>query len=239
MAQRACRIHEIIDEDKGLALDLADDVHHFRLVRTRATFVDDGEIRIVEALGQSSCPDHTADVGRHDHQVLVFLLPGIAEQHGRRIHVVDRNIEETLNLIRMQINGQHAIDTGAGNHVGDQLRRDRHAHRARATILTCVSEVRNHRRDARRRRTSACIDHHQQLHQMIVRWRARRLHDEHIATADVLEQLDRDLAVTEPADRCPSERDGQVAADFISERLIGVARKHRHRCTIHQETSRL
>ena len=108
----------------------------------------------------------------------ILLLPHIAEQHRRRIHVVHRDIEESLDLVGVQIDRQQAIDARARNHVRHQLRRDRHAHRARPAILARIAEIRNHRGDARGRSTPARVRHHQQLHQVIVRRRRRRLHDE-------------------------------------------------------------
>ena len=50
------------------------------------------------------------------------------------------------------------------------------------------------------------VDHHQQLHQVVVRRRARRLHDEHVPAAHVLLDLDLHLAVGEAADVGAAER---------------------------------
>jgi hypothetical protein len=40
-----------------------------------------------------------ADVGRHDQQVVVVALPQVAEQDRRRVDVVDRDVEEPLDLV--------------------------------------------------------------------------------------------------------------------------------------------
>ena len=45
LTQRARRIHHVIDQHAGLAFDLADDIHHLRLIRPRPAFVDDGQDR--------------------------------------------------------------------------------------------------------------------------------------------------------------------------------------------------
>ena len=57
------------------------------------------------------------------------------------------------------------------------------------------------------RRALQRIDHHQQLHQVVVRRRADRLQHEHVLAADVLEDLDHHLAVAEAADLRASQRD--------------------------------
>ena len=115
----------------------------------------------------------------------------------------------------MQVDRQHAIDARARDHVGDELRRDRHARRARPPVLARVAEVRHHRGDARRRRAPAGIDHDQQLHQVVVGRRARRLHDEHVAAAHVLHHLDVHLAVGEPSDVGAPSGVCQVTRDVV------------------------
>ena len=64
------------------------------------------------ARSQPSClasarAHHAADVGRNDHQVLVVLLVQVAQQHRRGVDVVHRNVEETLDLVGVQVHGQH------------------------------------------------------------------------------------------------------------------------------------
>ena len=74
VAQRAAGIDDVVVKQAVLAVDVADDVHHFGLARPLAPLVDDGELR-VDALGQRARAHHAADVGRNDHDVgqLVFL----------------------------------------------------------------------------------------------------------------------------------------------------------------------
>ena len=72
----------------------------------------------------------------------------------------------------MQVHRQHAVRAGRAEQVRHQLGRDRHA-RLVLAILPRVAVVRNHRRDARRRRAAERVDHHAQLHDGAGR-RARR-----------------------------------------------------------------
>ncbi len=79
--ERAGGIHHVIDEHTGLALHIADDVHHLRLIRPRAPLVDDRQVRVVEALRESPRAHHAADIRRHHDHVPVRLFPGITQQH--------------------------------------------------------------------------------------------------------------------------------------------------------------
>jgi len=96
------------------------------------------------------------------------LFPDVAEQDRRRIHVVDRNIEEALDLVGMQIDRQHALHSGRLQHVGDHLGRDRNPCRARPPILAGVAKVRDGRGDAPGGGPLQGIHHHHQFHQIVV-----------------------------------------------------------------------
>ena len=209
--------------------DVTDDVHHLRLVRPRPAFVDDGQVRVVEALRQRPRTHHATDVRRHHDDVLVALPVRIAQQHRRGVHVVHRDVEESLDLLGVQIDGQQPVHARALQHVRHELRRDRGARRARPPILARVAEVRHHRGDARRRGAPRRVDHHEQLDQVLVHRRTRGLHDEHIAPAHVLHQLDVHFAVGKPSDVGAAQRRGQVTRDVMGQCLVGIAREQRQR----------
>jgi hypothetical protein len=69
---------------------------------------------------------HTADVGRHDDQVFVVLLAQVTQQYGRGVNVVDRDVKKALNLVGVQVHGQHTVNTHGLQHVGHHLGRNRH-----------------------------------------------------------------------------------------------------------------
>ena len=74
---RAGGVNDIVDEDAGLAVYIADDLHHLALVRDlmRAAFVDDREIGVVDLLRELPRAHNAADVGRDDgHKVMLDLL---------------------------------------------------------------------------------------------------------------------------------------------------------------------
>ena len=93
-----------------LPLDVADDVHHRGDVRARAALVDDRQVRVVEALGDRPRAHHAADVRRHHDQVVrAVRAPDVGEQQRRGIDVVDRDVEEALDLVGVQVDRQHAV----------------------------------------------------------------------------------------------------------------------------------
>ena len=137
--------------------------------------------------------------------IVRFGIPSraqVIDDHRRREQVIDRDVEEPLDLRLVQIHRQHPIRAGRAQQVGHQLRRDRHA-RLVLAILPRVAVVRNHRRDPRRRRAAERVDHDAQLDEVLVDRRARRLDDEHVRAADVLVDLERHFRVRKTAAAAP------------------------------------
>ena len=122
----------------------------------------------------------------------------------------------------MQVHRQHALDADRLEHVGDDLGADRHARRARPAVLARVAEVGDHGGDAPGRGALQRIDHDQQLHQVVVRRRAGRLHHEDVARAHVLVDLDRHLAVGEAADRRLAQLDAEVGGDLLGQDRVRI-----------------
>ena len=135
----------------------------------------------------------------------------VLDEHRRRVEVVERDVEEALDLGAVQIHGQRAVGAGDGDQVGDQLGGDRRA-RLVLAVLARVAEVRHHRGDAARRGALGGVEHDQQLHQ-VIRRRVRGLHDEHVAAADVLVEAHRDFAVLEARHLDVTERHLELLAD--------------------------
>ena len=127
------------------------------------------------------------------------MVPDIEREDRRRIEVVHRQVEEPLDLRRVQVERQHPRDPGDGQQVRHQLGADRRA-RLRPPVLPRIAEVGHHRGDPVRRRPAQRVAHDQEFHQVVVRRVRRRLDDEHVLAADVLVDLDEDLRVVEPLD---------------------------------------
>ena len=146
----------------------------------------------------------------------------VIDDHRRGEQVVDRNVKEPLDLRLVQVHRQHAVGAGRAEQVGHQLGRDRHA-RLVLAVLPRVAVIRNHRRDARRRRAAERVDHHAQLDQVPVDVGAGRLHDEDVGAADVLVDLERDFRVRKPLQPRVADRDLQKLRNLFGQRRMRAA----------------
>ena len=136
--------------------------------------------------------------------------------------MVDRNGEEALDLARVQVHRDHAVDTGALERVGDELRGDRLARR-RLLVLPRVGEPRDHGGDPLRRSELRRLDHDQQLDQVIVHRRVPGLDDEDVAAADRLAIADVGLAVREGLELDLAEHDPEPLGNRLGERGVRAA----------------
>ena len=229
VAQGAARVHDVVQQDAAAVLHVADDVHHFRHAGALAPLVDDGEIG-VQTLGQRAGAHHAADVRRH-HGHLADVGEGRADvllEHRGGHQVVRRDVEEALDLARVQVHRQHAVGAGLGDQVGDQLGRDRRAG-AGLPVLARVAVVGDDRRDAPGRPATQGVDGDQQLHQVVVGRERRRLDDEHVLAAHVLQDFDEHLHVRKTADARFGQRHAETGGDGLGQRTVAVAGKHLHR----------
>ncbi len=146
-AQGAAGVDHVVDDDAVAAGHVTDQVHDLGDVRAGTTLVDDGDVGIVQQLGDGTGTYHAADVRRHDHGGFEVLGLHVFQQHRAAEHVVDRDVEEALDLLGMQVNGQHAIHTDAGEEVGDDLGGDGNTGGADAAVLTGIAKVGNYGSD--------------------------------------------------------------------------------------------
>jgi hypothetical protein len=116
---------------------------------------------------------------------IVVLALEVSVEHWGCIQVVHWNIKEALDLGGMQIHSQNTIRAGAGDHIGDQFGRDGDAALI-FSILPRISKIRNDGSDLGSTGSLATVNHNQQFHQIVVHRRASWLHQEHIATADIV-----------------------------------------------------
>ena len=142
--------------------------------------------------------------------------------------MVHGNIEEALDLLRVEVHRQDTVDPGGHEQVGHQLGGNRHA-RLVFTVLPRVTVKRQHGGDPVRARPPQRVYHDEHLHQMMVRRGAGGLHHEHILPAHVLLDFHERLAVWEGLDSRFAQLDANVGADGLSQGLIGTAAKNLHR----------
>ena len=113
-----------------------------------------------------------------------MALAKVADENGFRVEMIYRNVEEALDLRRVEIHGKHSVDAGGGEQIGDQLGGDRHAWLVFA-VLSGIAEKRHHRGDPLRAGAAGGVHHDQELHQIVISRRTAWLDDENIGAADV------------------------------------------------------
>jgi hypothetical protein len=181
LAQGAGGIDQVVDQHAAAIAHVADDVHDLGLVgrgrRLSMIARSASSSRFANARARTTPPTSGDTTIRRGY----FWRQMSPEQDRRRVDVVDRDVEEALDLIGVQIHGQHAIGTRGTDHLRHQPGGDRHARGARTAVLPRIAEVGDDRGDALRRGPAQRVDHHQQLHQIVVGRRAGRLHHEHVA----------------------------------------------------------
>ena len=227
VAQRAARIHDVVNQDAGFARHFTDDVHDFRLARLLAALVDDGQRRI-EAFCQRTGAHHAAHVRRdHDRIAHVIVLLDVAHQDRAGKEIVRRDIEEALDLPGVKIKGEHPVCPCPGDHVGHELGRDRRA-RARFPVLPRVTEIRQHGSHPLGRGTLQCVDDDQQFHQVVVGGKAGGLHHEHVLAADVFLDFDEHFHVVEALNHGLNLRQVEIGADGFRQGPVAVTRHNFH-----------
>ena len=142
------------------------------------------------------------------------VLAQVRLEHGHRGEVVDRTVEEALDLAGVQVDRDHPLGTGGLEHVGHEAGGDRFATLGLA-VLAGVAVERADGGDALGRRAVRGVDHDQVLHQRVVD-RALvdavvALDDEHVRPADRLTEAAADLAVGELDEVVVTEFDVEVA----------------------------
>ena len=113
------------------------------------------------------------------------LGPKVIHKHRGAQQVVHRDVEEALDLVGVQVHGQHPVRAGTGDQVGHQLGGDGVAGLGLA-VLAGVAEVGDDGGDAPGGGPAEGVDHDEQFHEVVVHRRAGGLNDEYIGAADGL-----------------------------------------------------
>ena len=114
-------------------------------------------------------------------------------QGGQFVH---GDIEETLNLACVQVDGQESVGAGGGEEVGHQTGGNRYAGLV-FFIGPAVPVIGDHGSDSARRRPFECVDHDQQFHEVVIDRVTGRLDYEDITLPDVLANLNKGVVVGE------------------------------------------
>ena len=111
-------------------------------------------------LRKEASPLHAARVGRNHDQIGQVELAEMAHKNGAGEEMIHGDIEEALDLRRMQVTEQSAIGACGGKQIGNELGADGDA-RAILAVLAGVPVVGHHHRDSGRRGALECVNHYQ------------------------------------------------------------------------------
>src|SRR5207245_2190862 len=133
----------VIDHQDIFAFDVADDVHGLGLGDALAALVNDADFA-AENLGIHLGPLDVADVSRDENGVaqVEFEAAHPAGEDGDGVEVIDGDVEKSLHLGGVEIDGHDTVCAGALKQVCEELGRDRNTSGI-FSILSGVTKIRN------------------------------------------------------------------------------------------------
>ena len=135
-------------------------------------------------------------VRRDDNRIRELLRFEIIHDGRRGSQMFHRDVKKALNLSDVQVDGHDAICARSRQQIGDKPRADRLASRG-FSILTRVAVIRDDGGQLTRGRSTECVEHNAQFHEVFVDGSTRRLDDEDIRAANALLDLYVRLGVGE------------------------------------------
>ena len=147
--------------------------------------------------------------------------------------MIERNIEEALNLRGVQVERDNAARSGAFEKIRGELRGDRDAPFVFA-VLTRVSEVGYDGGNSRGARAADRVDHDEEFHERVVYRPASRLNDVYVFTAHVLFNSAERFAIGELLNGHLPHGVIKVVANLFEEGAICGAGKNLHLTRKHQ-----
>ncbi len=216
--QRSRRINDVVNHQRAAPAHIADQVHHFADIHVHAALIHDRQRRI-QLLRKKPRPLHTARIRRDHSKIRQIQVPEVFHQHWRAIQVIHGHVEITLDLRRMQVQCQRPARTRGFQQVRHELRGDGNSWLVFA-VLPRIAVIRQNCSNAPGRRALERVDHQQQFHQVAVHGSMARLHDKHIGTANIFQNLEINFAVAEAPEQRLAQRHVQVAADALRQYRI-------------------
>src|SRR5215469_11001754 len=135
--------------------------------------------------------------------------------------MIDRDVEKALNLLSVQVERQYPVCTSRDEQIGDEFSGDGNS-RLIFAILPGISKIWNNCRDPIGARTSGCINQNEELHQILIRGRAGRLHNVNVAPPNIFINFDPRFAIRKGTDHGLAEGSMHPLANSQSE--IAVSR---------------
>src|SRR5699024_5565211 len=173
-------------------------------------------------LSEGTGTGHRAHVGGDHHGLVVDggeAAQEVVHKHRRAQQIVHGDVKEALNLVGVQVHGQHTVGAGPGDQVGHQLGGNGVTGLG-LTILTGVAKVGDDGGDAAGRGPLESVDHDQQLHQVVIDGGAGGLNHEHVGATDGLMNGDKVLSIGEGAHLGTAQGNAQVLADGLGQSTV-------------------
>ena len=129
--------------------------------------------------------------------------------------MINRDIEEALDLGSMEIHGENSVCAGCGKHICNNFCGDRVTGFC-FSVLTCISEIGHYCGDSSCGCTFERIDHNDEFHEVVVNGVAGGLDDENIGSADGFLKGNAYFTVCEMAYGAFSYRKSEAFCNFFS-----------------------
>ena len=221
-AERAAGPDDVVDDDGGLALDVADHVADLGHLLSGPLLLHQ-RVGRADLLGELADELHAPGVGGDDDEVLVAEpVDHELGQDRHRGHVVDGLREEALDLARVQVHGHQPVDAGGLEHVRDEPRGDGFAG-SRLLVLARVAVPGRDGDDPVGRGVLGRVNHEEELPERVVDGEtlalgtADRLHDEEVGPPDRLGVAAVHLAIGKCLGPGVGQRDAQLLGDLAAE----------------------
>ena len=214
---------DVVHQEDVFSLHIADDVGRFGVGGVKTLLAHNGEAA-VHHLAVGGGHFHAADVRGDRHQVGDFFLHEVFVENRGGEEVVHRDVEESLDLLGMEVNGEHAVHPGGHEEVGDQFGGDGDAGLVLA-VLAGVAEKGEHGGDPVGGGAAGGIHHDQQLHQVLVGGGAGGLNDKDVIATDVIVKFDEGFAVRKGRHSGFAERNLDLGGNPLRQFAVRVAGK--------------
>ena len=159
----------------------------------------------------------------HNGEVLGPLLPDVVGEHVHRSELVNRHVEESLELTLVKVHREDSVCASNLKHVSHESRGDRHS-RLIFLVRSPIAVVRNDGGDSSGGCTLEGVDHDQQLHDGGAHWPRCRLHNKDVLFTCVIKDLDEDVLVSKGEHFSLAEFTAEIACNLVRKLRVCVPR---------------
>ena len=143
--------------------------------------------------------------------------------------MVHRDVEETLDLLCMQVHGENTMSTGSNDEVGDKFGGDGDTWLI-LSILARISVEWQDSRDSFGAGPSQGINHDEHLHQMLIRWWRSGLDNEDVLPTHVFLDLYECLSIGKRTHLTLTQGNIEISCNVVCKWLIRIAAENFHNC---------